>query len=450
MTVTNILKYNSLVPRYTSYPTAPHFDQEFNVNIYKEWLAKIDSSNSISLYIHIPFCRKLCWFCGCNTKITEKYSPLERYLPVLINEIKLLASYLPSKTKISQIHFGGGSPNILVAADFDFLMCNIKDLFAVQDDAEIAIEIDPRHITADQAKAYAKHGVNRSSIGVQDFNLETQQAINRVQPYEMVKEAIDLLKEYNIKNINLDFIYGLPKQTISNMQRNIELSLALDPSRLSIFGYAHVPWMKKHMRLIHESDIPDDVTRLKIFQTAESELEKSGYNSIGIDHFAKKDDHLAKAYKQKLLRRNFQGYVSDNASSLIGVGTSSIGHIGNMGYVQNHSLTNKYQDFIANKELPVVKGKAFTKADLLHYDIIMQLMCYLEVDLKDFFAKHNVNEAYFADYLADLKPFIADELVIVDNYKITIYPHAKQIVRVICSIFDQYYQKNKTKHSTNV
>lgn len=328
-------------------------------------------------------------------------------------------------------------------------MDNIKKYFTITDNAEIAMEIDPRHITKDQIITYSDYGVNRISIGVQDFNHDTQKAINRIQPYDIIFETVNLLRHYNINQINLDFIYGLPKQTSASMVHNIELALKLDPSRLSIFGYAHVPWMKKHMRLIHQNDLPDNKTRLEIFQIAEKKLNDAKYLSIGIDHFAKLDDQMSKAYQSKSLRRNFQGYVTDNALTLIGFGTSSISYIENLGYVQNNSMTNQYKDSLNNNIIPTTKGKSMSKNDLLHYDIIMNLMCYFEVDLKYYCNKHNVNTKYFESYLEKLTPFITDNLVTITDYHIKIDHSAKQIVRIICAIFDQYYNASQTKHSKN-
>lgn len=445
-----ILKYNALVPRYTSYPTAPHFNNDFNKETYIKWLSELPNQKPISLYIHIPFCRKLCWFCGCNTKITQKYSPLESYMPALLSEIKFIAQLFNNSQTISQIHFGGGSPNILNDKDFTSIISTINKYFCISKDAEIAMEVDPRHITNEQIQTYSSNGVNRISIGVQDFNHNTQKAINREQPYELILETVSLLHKHNIDQINLDFIYGLPKQTISSMEKNIDLALTLNPSRLSIFGYAHVPWMKKHMRLIHEEDLPDNKERLKIFQIAEKKLNDANYTSIGIDHFAKQDDEMSQSYLNKSLRRNFQGYVTDIAPTLIGLGTSSIGYIENLGYVQNNSSTHEYKDLITKETLPIGKGKIMNKKDLLHYDIIMHLMCYFEINLEDYCKKHNVKKEYFDPYIENLQEFITDNLVSVNNYNIKIDPRAKQLVRIICSTFDQYYNNSQKKHSKTV
>ena len=444
-----ILKYNQLVPRYTSYPTAPHFKTEFDTNIYANWLSNLEKQ-PVSLYIHIPFCHKLCWFCGCNTKITQKYFPIKRYLKSLLKEVSLISNLLSHKIAISQIHFGGGSPNILDADDFATLFTSLGEKFTILPDAEIAMEVDPRHIEEKQIAIYSQYGVNRISIGVQDFHLNTQQAINRVQPYEIIKDTMDLLRNYNINNINLDLIYGLPHQTIVSMQKNIDLALSLDPNRLSIFGYAHVPWMKKHMRLIKEEDLPNDLERIKIFQTITKQLNKNNYNSIGIDHFAKQDDQMSIAYNKKLLRRNFQGYVTDNAPTIIALGGSAIGYIKDKGYIQNNSTTNIYQELVDNEKLATNKGIVMSEIDLLHYDIIMELMCYLEIDLKNIAKKHHKELTYFDPYLQKLENFVTDEILTINDYHLKINPQAKQLTRIICSYFDSYFMQRKANHSKTV
>lgn len=442
-----ILNYEGQYPRYTSYPTAPHFSPEVNSTIYLQWLRALPTQDELSLYIHIPFCRQLCWYCGCSTKITNKDAPIEAYIQALKQEIALVASLLSSKNhRVTHIHFGGGSPTLLSPQLFLDLMNTIRTVFYVEHHAEIAMEIDPRTVNEKKINAYAIAQVNRISIGAQDFNHEVQQAINREQSFELVQSSIDLFHQYNINNINLDLIYGLPKQTIESIKHNIEAVFLLNPSRIALFAYAHVHWMKKHMQLIHEADLPNNATRIEMFASANEQLKQAGYLPIGLDHFAKPTDSMALALHTKTLKRNFQGYTVETASHLIGLGTSSISQLNN-GYAQNTSDLAQYKNAVLNNQLPTTRGIELSVEDRLRKEIINHIMCYLEVDLKTQCTLFHYPLDYFDGTLRFLDPLVNDGLVAINNGIIRIHPKARQITRVVSSYFDRFFNDKGQQHS---
>ncbi|MFJ1269343.1 oxygen-independent coproporphyrinogen III oxidase [Legionella lytica] len=440
-----ILNYEGQIPRYTSYPTAPHFSPEINSAIYSQWLSTLPAQDKLSLYIHIPFCRQLCWYCGCATKVSNKDSSLGAYIHLVKQEIALVAARL-SSTRVTHIHFGGGSPTILPSPLFLDLMNSIHNLFNVSPHAEIAIEVDPRTVDAEKVKAYASAGVNRVSIGAQDFNLEVQQAINRVQSFELVQSCVNLFRQHGMNNINLDLIYGLPKQTIESIKNNIDAIFLLNPNRISLFAYAHVHWMKKHMQLIQEKDLPNNTTRIEMFVTASEKLKQRGYLPIGLDHFATPSDAMTRALNTKTLKRNFQGYSIERAPHLIGLGISSISQLGN-GYAQNTSELKQYKSDILNHQLPITRGIEISIEDQLRKKIIDEIMCYLKVDLKEQCELFNYPFNYFDEELNLLDGLVRDGLVAVSNYVIHIHPKARQITRVVSSYFDRFFKKSTQKHS---
>lgn len=436
---TKILKYNKQVPRYTSYPAAPNFSPKIDAKIYESWLKNLAANESISLYFHIPFCQQMCWYCGCFTKISKRYAPIENYANFLLREIKMVAEILGSKRSVKHIHFGGGSPTILLPETFAQIMKVVRQNFIIEPYAEIAIEVDPRSINEEKIATYAKEKVNRVSIGVQDFNLEVQQAINREQSFEMVYDAVKLFRKYGIDNINLDLIYGLPKQDIEGMKRNIDFALLLKPKRIALFSYAHVPWMKKHMRLIDESQMPSDLDKLKIYHEVAQKLKNAGFVAIGLDHFASIDDELSRLFFSKNLKRNFQGYSSDNAGNIIGFGASSIGYLRHKGYVQNVAQIEEYEKKIKANELPIARGYEFQNDDILRKKLIDHLMCYMGIDLDEFCAQHDLPKDFFAEEISKLAILQQDGLISLENNLIAIDANAGQIVRVVSSFFDKYF-----------
>ncbi len=437
----NIYNSDIKVPRYTSYPTVPNFQNYAVDNKYDTWLGQISPNEEVSLYIHIPFCKKLCWFCGCNTKVVNNYELIERYLELLKKEIQLVADKL-TKPIIKHIHFGGGSPTIISPTDFLELVDFIKENFEFSQNAEIAIEVDPRNVSEAKIASYVKSGVNRISIGIQDFNHKVQESINRIQPFSLVYEKVKIMRDYGINNINTDLIYGLPNQDMDALSKTIELTLMLNPNRIALFGYAHVPWMKKHQKLIDESVLADIQTRIEMVKKSEEILVNADYIHIGLDHFAKKEDDLVKAQKENRLKRNFQGYTSDDADILVGLGISSIGSL-SQGYIQNTSEALNYSNSLNEGKLPVSKIMQLSEEDKMRRDIIFSLMCYMQVDLKPY--GNN-----FKEELNMLQPFVENNIIEIDNSTIKVSKNASAALRIIASVFDEYLKTDDNKHSLAV
>lgn len=440
-----ILKYNAQVPRYTSYPTAPHF-QPMVAETYDALLKMLPSDEAVSVYIHIPFCVEMCWYCGCHTTATRKYAPIEDYVSLLLREIQIVAQTIETRLKISHLHFGGGSPSMLQPDDFRRIMAGLRQHFDFTDHAEIAIEADPRGVTHDKAEAYQECGINRASFGIQDFSPTVQAAINRPQSLSVVERAVARLQDFGIHRINFDLMYGLPLQTMECIEDTVEKSLRMSPSRIALFGYAHVPWMKKHMRLIRDEDLPDAAARIDQFALAEQRLVAAGMTAIGIDHFVRAEDDMLQALRDKKLARNFQGYTTDGASTLIGLGVSSIGRMP-QGFVQNAANMTEYSAAILAGNMPTYRGRMINAEDKLRADIISDLMCYLQVDIAQKLTQHNYAPDYFATVLNSMADLQQDGLVTMAGSIITINPAARQAVRVVCARFDAYFTGQGQKHA---
>lgn len=441
-----LLRHNRNTPRYTSYPTAPHFSDAVTAETTSGWLAGVSEEEDLSLYIHIPYCRKMCWYCGCNTRATRKYSPVSHYVEYLLRELKLAASSIGQNRVVSHIHFGGGSPSMLSPQDFDSIMQAARTRFTISPEAEIAIEIDPRELTEAKVAAYAKAGVNRVSFGIQDFHEDVQRAVNRRQPFYKVYDAIKLVRTYGIDIINLDLLYGLPHQTAEKIRANVNFAQALEPTRVTLFGYAHVPWMKKHMRLIDEAALPGARARLEQFDAGAEQLAIHGYQPVGLDHFVKPEDPMLAALENHTLRRNFQGYTTDKASQLLGLGVSAIGAL-NQGYYQNCTDTRSYFRMIDEGILPVAKGRSLTEEDRLRRSIIEELMCYGEIDLDAHCAGRKVKANMFADAFDELLILAKDELVTIKGSRISVATGASQAVRLVCAAFDSYLAPAPAQHA---
>ncbi len=436
------------VPRYTSYPTAPHFDGAIDGDVVARWLSVMPEGKKISLYFHIPYCREMCWFCGCFTKVTKSDSVIVKYVALLTREIAMVAEKL-GKCAVSHIHFGGGSPTILAPALFLEIMDVVGRSFDVLPDAEIAVEIDPRTLSEAKVAAYASAGVNRVSMGIQDFDEKVQVAIHRIQPYHVAHQAVMWLREYGIDRINLDLVYGLPHQTVNSVRDTVELTVTLKPQRIALFGYAHVPWMKKHQRLIDEASLPDGGVRAQMLESASVQLVAAGYETIGFDHFALPDDALSIAQREKRLHRNFQGYTTDEAETLIGFGISSIGHLP-QGYVQNMSDIHAYEKALNAGNLPIVRGFALTEDDRLRAEIIEGLMCNFEIDLGLMAQKYHVTLQKFDVELARMNILEQQGLVICEGDVIRVTSEGRALVRVVASVFDVYLEQSAARHSVAV
>jgi oxygen-independent coproporphyrinogen-3 oxidase len=437
------------VPRYTSYPTAPHFHSGIDAETYRAWLAALPADVPLSLYIHVPFCDTLCWFCGCNTTVVNSYAPVAGYFELLVREIEMVAAATPSGHSVTLVHFGGGSPTLLRPGDIHHLDRQLRQSFNIAPTAEIAIEIDPRGFGAEMATALAGIGVTRASIGVQDCDPMVQRAINRVQPADVTTEAVRLLRRVGINALNIDLIYGLPHQTVAGLLRTIETILPLGPDRLAIFGYAHVPHFKKHQNLIPAAALPGIEERFAQAEAAREMLETRGYVPIGIDHFAKPSDALAIAKATGCLARNFQGYTTDNAPALIGLGASSIGALP-QGYVQNFADVPSWRRALLRGNFPTAKGVALTVEDRVRRAVIERLMCDLSADLDRIAGDFGKTPALLAGALSNLQPYVAEGIVSITGGHLAIAPEWRAAARLVCAAFDSYLDVSARKHALAV
>ncbi|SFN96461.1 coproporphyrinogen III oxidase, anaerobic [Cohaesibacter marisflavi] len=449
--MTNVtLKYATRsVPRYTSYPTAPHFSNAVGAETYEQWLQAVDPQTPISLYLHVPFCDSMCHYCGCYTKVTKQEKPLRDYTDHLVKEVALVASKLPANQPVSHIHWGGGTPSILPHDCFLKVVNAVRSHFSFIDDMEHAIELDPRTVTPELAETLQLAGITRASLGVQDFDLKVQETVGRVQPYEQVRASVDALRAVGIEKINLDLMYGLPFQTLETVREAVALTVSLDPSRLALFGYAHVPWMKKHQRLIPEDKLPDAEERIALFDAATHALEQNGYEKIGLDHFAKADDPLAVAARAGTMRRNFQGYTTDEAEILIGIGASSIGKMP-QGYIQNSPDFGGWERAVDAGTLPIARGIELDQDDRARAAIIMSLMTAYEVDVAAVAEAFDVDLAPLRACYPHLEELEADGIAERKGDIVHVTQTGRPLVRLVSAVFDAYLQTGKARHSVAV
>ena len=449
--MTNILleKYSGNVPRYTSYPTAAQFGDGVSSDHYAKWLSEVDPEKPISLYLHIPDCHKMCWYCACHTNITSKYAPVAHYAELLKKEMKLVAKHLKTKQKVSFIHWGGGSPNMLSPEDFTGLISSISDHFTILDGANNAMEIDPRSLTREKAIGYVKAGINRVSLGVQDFNPHVQKLTNRIQPFEMVRDVVGWLRGAGVESINLDLMYGLPGQTLEDVVNNVVRAVQLWPDRLAVFGYAHVPWMKPHQKMIDEDMLPSPELRLEMAEVIAAQLVVEGYVQIGFDHFAKPDDPLTLAYKQGTLHRNFQGYTTDTATTLIGFGSSAIGHL-EKGFVQNTTSMRTYANTINNEDLATNRGVFVTNEDHLRWAVIEQLLCHMSVDLDQIYKKMHIPPKQQITDMYAFQDFEKDGLITRNGNAIKMTDKGRPFIRFVAAAFDTHLAESAGVHSRGV
>ncbi len=436
--------YGGPAPRYTSYPTSPHFHAGVDGGKTRDWLSTLRDDEPVSLYLHIPYCDTLCWFCGCHTKVTRKYAPVSSYVDSLLQEIDVVAAAAGKRLPVRWIHFGGGSPTILSADDIHRIAAALRDRFDIRGDVEFALEIDPRELTTAQIDAWAQVGVNRISVGLQDLNEQVQRAINRVQTFEETEACIEAFRARGVRDVNVDLIYGLPYQTLERVRATVAGAMALKPSRLALFGYAHVPWMKRHQSMIPEEALPNAEKRLRSAEESEQMLIDGGYIPIGLDHFAAPEDSMAKAALSGTLTRNFQGYTTDVASALIGLGASSISRSRD-GYWQNVSGARDYARAVAAGDLPVARGVGLSDDDRARGKIIEDLMCFGRVDLSKVSQGLDLTEE-----LARLDAMRADGLIDYDDDTVTMTEVGRPYVRAVCAVFDAYLAKGAARHSSVV
>jgi oxygen-independent coproporphyrinogen-3 oxidase len=433
------------VPRYTSYPTAPHFTAEVGANTYAQWLAALPRKATLSFYVHVPFCTELCHYCGCNTRAVRRREPVEAYAEHLIDELALLSSL--SGRRLTHLHWGGGTPSILGPQWLETVAARLASLFDLAALKEHAIELDPRRLDKPLVATLSRIGVTRASLGMQDAAPHVQQAIGRVQPFDLTARAADWLRDAGITALNVDLMYGLPAQTAHDVARSAALAASLGAQRVALFGYAHVPWFKTHQRLIDEAALPGLAARLEQARVAAETLQGLGYQPIGLDHFALPDDELAAAARENRLRRNFQGYTTDAADALIPLGASAIGRLP-QGFVQNAPDVAGYTRAVAAMGFATVRGLALTDDDRLRATIIERLMCDLTVDLDSIAGTDRA--ARFTAELEALKPLAEDDLLTIDGARITMTAAGRPYVRIAAAAFDAYLAASPKRHSLAV
>ena len=427
--------FDARVPRYTSYPTAPVFSTDFGAEFHAECLASLDPAEPVSVYVHVPFCERLCWFCACRTQGTQTMSPVAGYVKTLKAELLQIKARLPEGVKMGRLHWGGGTPTILLPEMIHALAQAVKSVFPPADEFEFSVEIDPTMVDADKIEALRLEGMNRASIGIQDFAEDVQEAIGRHQPWNITKHCVDMLRAAGIHSLNADLVYGLPYQSVAHMRDTVEKVMALDPDRLALFGYAHVPHMAKRQKLIKEETLPGDMDRYILSQTAGEMFRDAGYQAIGIDHFAKAEDELSVALDDGRLRRNFQGYTADHCDTLIGIGASSISSF-KQGWLQNAPATAAWTGKVEANILTGSRGHRFTDDDLLRKTMIDGLMCNFEVDLSvldTVFASASTLNTLHEAVLSEFSPYVERQ-----DDRICITEDGRPLTRIIASRYDAY------------
>lgn len=441
-------KLSQPVPRYTSYPTAPHFHAGVDQRQYEEWLQALPPASRISLYLHLPFCDRLCWFCGCHTKQINRYSPITAYLEALAAETRRIGALVGGR-QVTAVHWGGGSPSLLEPDDIAATSRMLREAFDFADEVEFSVELDPNDMAAEKYGAWAAAGLTRASIGVQDFNPEVQAAINRIQTYEQTRHVVESVRAVGVRSLNIDMLYGLPHQTVAGAADTARQVASLRPERVALFGYAHVPWMKKHQGMIDEKALPDATQRYLQSQAATAELLAHGYERVGFDHFALPHDRLAIARRTGRLRRNFQGYTADQHDALIGLGASAIGRLP-QGHVQNVVSTHEYQRRAMAGAGLIDRGVVLTADDQVRAHAIERLLCDFVLDFA----------ALRSSFGADANPVLEDAVAIAlndDNGLVRLLPGRLEVtdigrpfVRTVAAGLDAYLKVGSARYSKAV
>lgn len=448
-----IKKYDKSGPRYTSYPTAIQFSEDFVENDYHKQVVLSNERNTpLSLYFHIPFCDTICYYCGCNKIVTKNRNHAQPYLDAIYKELELQGELFKATRIVRQLHWGGGTPTFISHEQMTELMQQTRKHFTLLDDdsGEYSIELDPREVDTSSIKLLRQLGFNRISLGVQDFNPKVQQAVNRIQSYKETRDVILAARENEFHSISLDLIYGLPFQTIDSFSETVDKVLELQPDRLSVFNYAHLPEMFKTQRQINSADLPSAEEKLAILQNVTDKLIDAGYEYIGMDHFAKPTDELAVAQKERKLYRNFQGYSTNSDCDLVALGITSIGKVAD-SYSQNIKTIKEYSEIIESGHLPVYRGISLSSDDILRREVINQLICHFELNFKDVENEFNINFAdYFSTELKKIKEMELDGLVKLSDDEILVLPEGKMLIRNVCMVFDIYLKKNKEQRFSKV
>ncbi|HJV85091.1 MAG TPA: oxygen-independent coproporphyrinogen III oxidase [Noviherbaspirillum sp.] len=438
-----IRKLSQQGPRYTSYPTADRFTEEFRVGDYLQAVSSVramGARNPLSLYIHIPFCDKLCYYCACNKIVTKNHSKADEYLTYLKREIDLQGKLFAAMNHVEQLHFGGGTPTYISDEQMGDLLAHIRKWFrfATDEDGEYSIEIDPRTVSPERVHSLRAQGFNRISLGVQDFDPDVQKAVNRIQPEEQTLSVMCAAREAGFRSISVDLIYGLPKQNLITMGQTLTKVIAANPDRISIYNYAHLPHLFKAQRRISEADIPHPETKLDMLALCIKRLTEAGYVYIGMDHFAKPNDDLAIAQRQGRLHRNFQGYSTHAEAEMVSCGVSAISAVGST-YSQNEKTLEAYYERLESGELPVARGTKLTVDDLLRRIIIQMLMCNFELSIRSLELAYPITfTTYFAEEIEKLRGLEADGLLSIDPEWLTVTPKGRLLIRNICMVFDRY------------
>ncbi len=441
-----IKKYDKSAPRYTSYPPATELSEAFTTSDFHAAIATSNQRKTpLSLYFHIPFCQSACYFCGCNTVISNNKNIAKPYLDHLVREIQHTSTLIDPNRQVLQIHWGGGTPNYLELEQVEFLWKNITQNFTIDPQAEISIEINPRYVDRNYILFLREIGFNRISFGIQDFNPEVQVAVNRVQPEEMLFDVMSWIKEAQFESVNVDLIYGLPHQTLQTFQETVKKTVALDPNRIVVFNFAYIPWIKPAQKNIPEDALPSPQAKLEILKMTIEELTNNQYLFIGMDHFAKADDELAIAQRNGTLKRNFQGYTTHAETELFGFGATSISMLED-AYAQNHKQLKDYYQAIDQGVLPTSKGIKLTQDDIIRRDVIMSIMSHFQLHKPDIEDKYHIRfDEYFSHEIQVLKLLEADGLVSLSTNHIQITDIGRLLVRNIAVMFDTH-TKTREKH----
>ncbi|MFP7674089.1 oxygen-independent coproporphyrinogen III oxidase [Marivita sp. S0852] len=439
--------FDAKVPRYTSYPTSPHFKNDVSIDDFSSWIEAIPENSRISLYLHVPFCRRLCWFCACRTQGTADAAPVTAYVETLKDELSLLKRHLPKGVSLSRLHWGGGTPTLLSPDHMRDLSQAIREVVDFAEDYEFSVEIDPNEIDEARIAALFEGGMNRASIGVQDFDHDIQKTIGREQSFETTKRTVDMIRDRGIQSLNADILYGLPHQTRARIVDSVQKLLSLSPDRVALYGYAHVPWMAKRQQMIPSDALPRPDERLDLFESASKLFTWDDYDEIGIDHFAVKSDGLALAARNGTLRRNFQGYTDDTADVLVGLGASSISRFP-QGYAQNAPATSAYTKAIRAHSFATVRGHRFTNEDKLRARMIEMVMCDFRVRTDELVASFDTTTD---DVQAILEKTSAafENLLTLDETGLFVPKDARPLTRMIARSFDAY-ELSSAGHSSAI
>lgn len=441
-------KYGGNGPRYTSYPTADRFVEAFDARAYRHWLGNRSIggfSRPVGLYVHVPFCDTLCFYCACNKIATRDHGKARKYVQSLGQEARLVANAMGPERRVTRMHWGGGTPTFLGNEESARLIAALRESFDFDPKGEYAIEVDPRRVDAAQVAGLARLGFNRMSVGVQDFDAAVQKAVNRIQSVVETRAVIDAARENGFKSVNMDLIYGLPMQTLEGFAATLERVIDCDPDRIALYSYAHLPAVFKPQRRILEAELPRPEVKLELMTRAIRRLERAGYAYVGMDHFAKPRDELAVAQRHGLLTRDFQGYSTGGDCDLVGLGVSAIGKIGPT-YVQNVKTLDEYEGALERGELPVLRGVELTADDLVRRAVIQALACHFVLSKESIAIGHLIDfDRYFAAELKELEALAGDGLVELDDEWIHVTPRGRLLVRAVCMVFDRYLRQTKER-----